>query len=218
MQVTEAMVAAAAKALVEAEATHDCKEPWINHAARAALSAALSIEQTPPVKVKALEWRKPDQRNTLSRAENDLGVYRVWTHFEADGRWFWSLDGYEKASGECSSEDEAQAAAQQDYETRIRSAIVEVPVDIPADLVERCSEIFGWKKTGVLTGDRLRSQARAIREKFNSVFDAGEALRQAEEETKREAMRFIIALSTTRTTDSAEMGGSATSPKGNVDG
>jgi hypothetical protein len=96
----------------------------------AALSAVLS-EQTQPVRVKGLDWQKPDVRNTLSRAETDLGVYRVWTHFEADGRWFWSLDGYQKLSGECISEEAAKSAAQTDYETRTRSALVDVPAVEP---------------------------------------------------------------------------------------
>ena len=88
------------------------------------LEAALSAPAEPVgVGVRKLEWFKPDPRNSLSRAENDLGVYRTWTHFEANGRWFWSLDGYEKVSGECASEEEAKAAAQSDFESRILSAL-----------------------------------------------------------------------------------------------
>lgn len=87
--------------------------------------AALAVQTQQGVE--GLGWHKPVQRNSLSRAENNLGVYRVWTHFEANGRWFWSLDGYEKVSGECASEEEAKAAAQSDYEQRIRSALVDVP-------------------------------------------------------------------------------------------
>lgn len=64
MQVSELMVLAAAKALTEAEASHDRKEPWINHAARAALSAALS-EQTLPVRVE-----QPDYWTTHNNFEN----------------------------------------------------------------------------------------------------------------------------------------------------
>lgn len=45
MQVTDEMVERAANALAEAEATHDRKEPWISHAARCALTAALSEKQ-----------------------------------------------------------------------------------------------------------------------------------------------------------------------------
>lgn len=82
--------------------------------------------------------------------------------------------------------------------------------EIPADLVERCQEVFAWKNTGILSGSRLREQARAIRDGFNGVFDMGEALMQAEEETKREAMRLILALSTRK--------GSATGTKGTDNG
>lgn len=177
-----------------------------------ALSAALSIEQTQPVKVKALEWREePIPPTGEALAYSCVGLYCIPL-----GSARLPLKFRDKVVlGVFDKLEAAKAAAQQDYETRIRSAIVGVAgTSIPADLVERCSEIFGWKESGILTGDKLRGQARAIRENFNCVFDAGEALRQAEEETKREAMRFIITLSTTRIADSAEAGGSATSSKG----
>lgn len=75
---------------------------------------------SPPMQVKALEWQKSVLGNTLSRADTILGEYRVWTHHEAGGRWFWDR-------GEAFSEEAAKAAAQADYEQRIRSALVASP-------------------------------------------------------------------------------------------
>jgi hypothetical protein len=96
---------------------------WWQIEARAAL-AALDAPAEGEAKVRELSWFKPDSRNTLSRAETAFGVYRVWTHHEANGRWFWSLDGYEKRSGDVASEAEGFSAAQADYERRIRSELV----------------------------------------------------------------------------------------------
>jgi len=85
-------------------------------------TAALDAETE--VKVRELGWFKPDSRNSLSRADTPFGVYRVWTHHEANGCWFWSLDGYEKRSGDVASEADGFSAAQADYELTIRSALV----------------------------------------------------------------------------------------------
>lgn len=77
--------------------------------------------------VKALEWQTPFNSTTLTRADTFFGIYRVYTYHEANGRWFWSLDGYEKASGEVVSEEAGHATCQLDYATRIRSALVDAP-------------------------------------------------------------------------------------------
>jgi hypothetical protein len=75
-------------------------------------------------KVKELEWKKNLEANTLSHVETIVGRYRVWTHHEAKGRWFWNLMAqWREAEGECATEAEAKAAAQQDYEKRIMSAL-----------------------------------------------------------------------------------------------
>ncbi|WP_430439040.1 hypothetical protein [Shinella sp.] len=84
------------------------------------ISAALSIEQTEPVKVKALEWRR----------EAPYHVARVFSGLYAVEAW----DGGVTLSGIPGRRDfkdieAAKAAAQQDYETRIRSAIVGVAVE-----------------------------------------------------------------------------------------
>ncbi len=75
------------------------------------------------VRVKQLEWVHPTRPGTLTRVITDFGVYRAYTHAEANGRWFWSLDGYVKNSGEGDSEKEVQAAAQADFEARILAEI-----------------------------------------------------------------------------------------------
>ena len=76
------------------------------------------------VRVKALEWVKPPQSDTLRKCETPIGTYRTWTHHEADGRWFWSLEfGATIAQGEGASEAEVQAAAQAHHSSLILSAI-----------------------------------------------------------------------------------------------
>lgn len=89
---------------------------------REILEAALSrsAEAGKPV-VKGLEWYRPLGNSSLSRADTILGIYRVWTHFEANGEWFWDGgNGHETAA---TSEEAAKAAAQSDFETRILSAL-----------------------------------------------------------------------------------------------
>lgn len=89
--------------------------------------------RSPPVaaigeemRVKPLDWRK-ERDSTLSRAETIVGTYRVWTHHEAGGRWFWSLRVAwglpAETEAEVSDEAEGIAAAQSDFEQRIRSAL-----------------------------------------------------------------------------------------------
>lgn len=70
--------------------------------------------------VRKLKWRKAIE-GTLSGAVTLIGTYRVWTHAEANGRWFWCLDGVK--SGDAQDEGAAKAAAQADYEQRILSAL-----------------------------------------------------------------------------------------------
>lgn len=77
--------------------------------------------------MKGLEWRKWSPRDTGNTAETVVGSYHVWTHHEANGRWFWRLAvtglGPIIDNGDCASEAEATAAAQADYEARILTAI-----------------------------------------------------------------------------------------------
>lgn len=71
--------------------------------------------------VRGLDWTMAADGD-LSRAETIIDTYRVWTHHEADGRWFWCLTGV--IDGSVWTEAEAKAAAQADYEKRILSALV----------------------------------------------------------------------------------------------
>ncbi len=87
-----------------------------------ALTAALPFLQG--VKVKALNWVKPPLSETLSRCETEFGTYRTWTHDEANGKWFWSVEGgYNEVGGSAKDEAAAKSAAQANYEARILSAI-----------------------------------------------------------------------------------------------
>lgn len=80
------------------------------------------------VTVKPLEWTKAADGD-LSRAETIIDTYRVWTHHESDGRWFWCLTGV--VDGHAKDEATAKAAAQADYEQRILSALSPSPVPAP---------------------------------------------------------------------------------------
>ena len=101
-------------------------------AARAAVAACDASPSDRPAEagkpvVGVLVWRKPLTSNSLSRTNSIIGAYRVWTHHEANGQWFWQLeDGEEHVVG---SEAEGKAAAQADYEARILSAL-SMPADI----------------------------------------------------------------------------------------
>ena len=63
-----------------------------------------------------------------------------------------------------------------------------------SELIDRAKEILHWHATGILGGEALRTRAKEIREEFGNVFDFGSALQQAEEETKRLALKTLIAL------------------------
>lgn len=91
-------------------------------ALRAALTAA--HPHLPGVGVKKLAWIRQPLSDTLSRCDTDFGTYRTWTHDEANGKWFWSVEGgWNEANGEAPNEEAAKAAAQADYEARILSAL-----------------------------------------------------------------------------------------------
>lgn len=97
-------------------------EPLVMEAIGPSLRAG--SPSTSGVGVRPLQWTKSADGD-LSRAETIIDTYRVWTHFEADGRWFWSLSGV--TDGHAKDEAEAKAAAQADYEARIRSALSAAP-------------------------------------------------------------------------------------------
>lgn len=98
-------------------------ETYLN-LAYTALTAALAVQTQQGVEVKKLEWIKHPKAE-LWRAISLLGVYQVHA-FKIPGWTFDSHDGH-AASGSTNDIEAAKAAAQSDYETRIRSAHVYVP-------------------------------------------------------------------------------------------
>jgi hypothetical protein len=103
----------------------DSKPAWAAAARKAVAEARTAARPDAGCAVKALEWVR--RGDTLSRAECVLGYYRVWTHHEADNKWFWNLDSITNHQNTVDSEAAAKAAAQADYEARIRSALLEQP-------------------------------------------------------------------------------------------
>lgn len=89
-------------------------------------TSALPTEQTQPVAVKALEWRVFCSRSGNSEAKTQFGEYVIQS--ERDG-WMLYLLNEQDSSSAYSTIDFAKAAAQSDYETRIRSALVDVPAE-----------------------------------------------------------------------------------------
>ena len=79
-------------------------------------------------KVRPLDWKQAVLGSELSRADTMLGPYRVWTHHEADGKWFWCGVGEHFV---VATEAKGKAAAQADFDRRILSAL-----DLPAPSVE----------------------------------------------------------------------------------
>lgn len=88
--------------------------------ALAALEAAL-LNGEPPVLIKPLEWVKDNE--TTQYAESIVGYYHIdrrWTLGE-EPIWHWKKSGRRLIP--CRSEVEAKAAAQADFDARIRSAL-----------------------------------------------------------------------------------------------
>ena len=101
------------------------------------LECAEKARDTPApvsVKVKPLEWHGWDENTNYPQCSSlsDVGYrYKIDT---SEGRWkkpefpvFFRASGYENFTriAECNSYEEAKAAAQADYEARIRSALEE---------------------------------------------------------------------------------------------
>jgi len=136
MKITDEMIEAAARAMCERDGfkwdaasvmeTANGDEPeqqreyWLDKA-DAALTAALAVQTQQGVEVRRLEWDEDDT------AENGFwGAYEITDR--GDGQYDVSMNGGRIASGrKLPSKHAAKAAAQSDYETRIRSALVDVP-------------------------------------------------------------------------------------------
>lgn len=100
--------------------------------------AALSIEQTQPVKVKVeeLKWRElPIPPSGESLASSSVGLYCI----PHGGDRFYLKFRDTAVLGDFSTLGKAKAAAQQDYKTRILSALVNAQAD--AAVVERWQPI-----------------------------------------------------------------------------
>lgn len=69
-----------------------------------------------------------------------------------------------------------------------------VRVEIPAGLVQRCTEIIAWKKTGKLPGDALRNLGKAIADRLGGSLFIDNGLNQAELQTIDEALRLVVSL------------------------
>lgn len=93
------------------------------------VTAALSDKQAVEVKIKPLEWIEHPSADAW-RADTMLGTYQVWAGSLKTG---WLFDGLfaERLNETSHDEDAAKAAAQADYERRIRSALVDVPAVEP---------------------------------------------------------------------------------------
>ncbi|MBB5040851.1 NUMOD4 motif-containing HNH endonuclease [Shinella fusca] len=101
-----------------------------------AISAALSDKQAGEVKIKPLEWKETsDDSGRYATVNTSVGSYDAFelslnvrggsrTMFGWTGHW---MNGDQKAD----SFEAAKAAAQADYEQRIRSALVDVPAVEP---------------------------------------------------------------------------------------
>ncbi|MEI3803114.1 hypothetical protein V6R85_01210 [Agrobacterium sp. CCNWLW32] len=104
-------------------------------AMRAALEAALSAvepQPAPSVAVKALEWRQNTIDFEIWSAETILGPYNV---MKIVNRWDVSRYTLHKI-GSFNELDEAKAAAQADYEARIRSALSAQVQDVARSVIK----------------------------------------------------------------------------------
>jgi len=111
---------------------------------RAYLAASGDASPQPAqVAVKPLEWRKPtdhpkdpDADDTLFAADGIGGVYAISTRLKFGPPYllWWAHDPMDWAGFD--SIDAAKAAAQKDYETRIRSALAPSPADGAVEALE----------------------------------------------------------------------------------
>lgn len=131
---------------------------------RAILTELQSLRSKPVASgvVKPLEWKQHTEG--VWRAETLIGDYRVWTHHEADGSWFWNLSGGTiTRSDKCASDEAGKAAAEADYRNRIMSALeLPQPKAVTEEMVERaCKTFFADEDWPV-----GRNSAEAITAKF----------------------------------------------------
>jgi hypothetical protein len=158
---TEAEIEAVFQVMVEAR--HYDLRP-IRDTARMALLAARRVSSAPSfadVRIKPLEWHSAEERGSPTKimAPGLGGSYEcrvgVW-----EGGWIWLRPGSEEYA-RVEDEDEAKAAAQADYEQRIRSALDIVPAPSFADGIEVAAK---WHEAQPFQCvDRHAEYAKAIR-------------------------------------------------------
>lgn len=84
------------------------------------------VPTSEPGAIRPLNWQKRNFKDDLIRAETVVGTYRVWTHDEANGQWFWSL-GYGNVTDNHPAVADCEAgktAAQADFNAKINSVLV----------------------------------------------------------------------------------------------
>lgn len=116
----------------KADAAHIARlsPEFVRDLATLALEALSSRDAGWQGKIRPLAWIKPQGAEFMRRAQTVVGTYRVWTHHEADGRWFWELGGgCDIVDGRARTQQECFDQAQADYEQRIRSAFLPNPPD-----------------------------------------------------------------------------------------
>lgn len=85
--------------------------------------AAYLAEAGPAVQVKPLEWTAEPTEKAVWRGHGILGRYTV-----ASGSW-WGPEPTNEFHSGATDDEAAKAAAQADYESRIRSVLVSLPVE-----------------------------------------------------------------------------------------
>lgn len=168
---TEAMIEAALHARVpggsEVWAWLPQQDAWTPHeiardVLRAALTAALAVQDTEPVRVKPLEWTAHPY---LARyeARSAIGLYLI----EQTTREVYlngPRDDEDANQKSFVSVEEAKAAAQSDYEARIRSAIEPQPepVDLPQDVINLVIAAREAFDAGTLPDEESRALDKAL--------------------------------------------------------
>lgn len=149
------------------------REYWRDKA-EAAISAALS-EQTQPVRVgiKPLEWHR-EPKKLFARSPFIQIFYEIRRFDMGQGRWKYKLEAFGSWLGPFFDlESEAKAAAQSDYETRIRSSLVDnshasEEVETWRPIVERLCAALDAAETYVIDGVTNAKQQLEMNEPYPS--------------------------------------------------
>lgn len=151
---------------------------WFNETPRAGTKLfAAPVPQ--PVAVKALEWK---EYNFHTRnAKTICGYYEVQYRAFGDGvtKWYWRRSG-DPLTTSFVTEEEAKAAAQADYETRILGALVN-PVPSEATMPERIAPRYpqaSKEPLEVIRANECESQIGSLAtSRFQALWNEIERLR-----------------------------------------